>query len=213
MSAKDINDPSSIFYRWANSEVELLSEEDIKKKQEQINQDEIKRANMCVIEENIEFLIAYENSILFKENVDFEKEMNREISYIKDTIQEQIACLESNKDKEIYKVLEVSNCYKILVRSLLERAKKQINPNLVDVFKDCLFTFAIRMSTLAECNENLELETYLFLAEHNELRAMHMAGVILAERNEKAKAKELLEKASSLGFQPATLSLESGILD
>ena len=50
MGAKDINDPSSIFYKWANSEVELLSEEDIKKKREQDKQDAIYRKKMIHIE-------------------------------------------------------------------------------------------------------------------------------------------------------------------
>lgn len=49
MGAKDINDPSSIFHRWENSEVGFLSEEDIKKKREQDKQDAIYRKKIMHI--------------------------------------------------------------------------------------------------------------------------------------------------------------------
>ena len=112
---------------------------------------------------------------------------------------------------KIDKSLEAANCYKDLLNDLFVRAKNKVE--LSDIYKIYLFDYAIKMSILSEKYEDLELEVFLFLAEHNELKAMHMAGIIFAERNEKAKAKELLEKASYLGFQPATLSLKSGIVD
>ena len=50
MGAKDINDPSSIFHRWENQEIRILSEEDIKKKREQDKQDALYRKKMMYIE-------------------------------------------------------------------------------------------------------------------------------------------------------------------
>ncbi len=46
MGAKDVHDKSSIFNRWENSGVRVLTPEEIKKKNEIIKQDEIRRKNM-----------------------------------------------------------------------------------------------------------------------------------------------------------------------
>lgn len=236
MSAKDINDPSSIFYRWANSEVEFLPEEDIKSrisiykrwekfeihpenfksKKELWEYDRMRRASMDVIESNIVNLIADDKSLSLKENVDYGEETKREISYIREKILEKIIYLDTlydhcKSEPKIDKSLEVANCYKDLLNDFFIKIKNKVE--LLDIYKNYLFDYAIKMSILSEKYKDLELEVFLFLAENNGLKAMHMAGVILAEKNEKAKAKELLEKASSLGFQPAKLSLESGILD
>lgn len=50
MGAKDINEPSSIFYKWANSDIEILTEEDIKRKRERIKESELYENKLMRIE-------------------------------------------------------------------------------------------------------------------------------------------------------------------
>ena len=46
MGAKDVNDKKSIFNRWENSSVGILTPDELKKKNERLKQDEIRRKNM-----------------------------------------------------------------------------------------------------------------------------------------------------------------------
>lgn len=213
MSSNDINDRASIYKRWEKFEIHP---ENFKTQKELWEYDRKMRASMDVIESNIVYLIADDKSLSLEENTNCSDEAKYEISYIREKILEKIICLENlykhcKSDAETDKSLEVTNCYKDLLTTMFNRVKNSVE--ISDVYKNHLFDYAIRMMTLSEKFEDFELEIFLFLSKHNMLKAMHMAGVILAERNEKTKAKELLKKASDLGFQPANFSLENGILD
>lgn len=209
----EINDRTTIYKRWEKFEIHP---ENFKTQKELWEFDRKRRASMDVIQSNIVELIATDKALSSQENIECDEKTRCEISYIREKILEKIIHLDvlyghCKNDTSIDKSLEVANCYKDLVKTFFDRAKNKAE--LLDLYKCYLFDYSIKMGIHSNSYEDFELEILLFLAEHNEPKAMHMAGVILADRNEKTKAKELLEKASALGFQPAMVSLEAGIAD
>lgn len=171
----------------------------------------------CIVEENITYLEEYKNSLIKTEEKDeYAKGRNCAIDCLKDSIEDKIDYLKDvltwyEDDTETSGIFEVIDRFKGLIWVTMECAKDQddslFGKGMADTFREHLFEFIIHLSTLKDESLDIELDSCLYLADYNDVRAMHLAGLIYEEREEYIKAKDIYEKAYLLGYDTVLHSL------